>query len=121
MSHRRHGTRSDRGSATPLALSLLVGAMGLVVGLGLAAQAFLAHARADGTADLAALAAADAARGLAPGTPCEVAEELVTRDGADLVDCLANTSLGTVIVEVEVDLPPPLTVVRATGVAGPPG
>ncbi|WP_349827250.1 Rv3654c family TadE-like protein [Brevibacterium litoralis] len=116
----RAGRRGcDQGAATPVALFLAVGSLSLVAGLGLAGQSFLAHARADGTADLAALAAADAGRGLLPGSPCETARDLVEREGGTMVECIADAVVGTAVVTVEIDLPPPLTVVRARAVAGP--
>lgn len=112
--------RDDQGSSTVLAVSLGAAALTLVAGLGLGAQAFLAHARADGAADLAAIAAADAARGITPGDPCEIAAETARRSGVEVTECIARPDLGTAKVVTEVDLPPPLGKVSATAVAGSP-
>lgn len=78
---------SERGSGTMLSLGLglvLVIAVLLVVLLG---QAASLASRAAAAADLSALAAADAARGLRDGDPCTVAAEIASRDGAQLDSC----------------------------------
>ena len=90
----------------------------LVTALGTLSQAFLAHTTAQSAADLAALAAADAVRGLAPGEPCEVAREVALRNGAGLTDCRASASEQTAFVAVEVDVPGPLPKVEEQAVAG---
>lgn len=98
------GRSSERGSGTVLAvgtvavLLLLLGVVHLVsVSAASAAQA----ARA---ADLSALAGADVARGLAPGDPCTVAEEVAARNGATLEACAVDGASGTeVTVETSVD------------------
>ncbi|SEB68262.1 Rv3654c family TadE-like protein [Arthrobacter woluwensis] len=77
----------ERGSGTVLSLGLglvLVTAVLLVVLLG---QAATLASRAAAAADLSALAAADAARGLRNGDPCTVAAEIAARDGARLDSC----------------------------------
>ena len=66
----------------------------LVTAIGSLGQAFVAHSRAQNAADLAALAAADAVRGLATGEPCEIAEEVVERNGGQMSDCLAERTVG---------------------------
>ncbi|WAL39165.1 hypothetical protein BRM1_07600 [Brevibacterium sp. BRM-1] len=103
-----------------MGVGLMVGALVLVLGVGVAGRAFFVHARADGTADLAALAAADAVRATAPGEPCEVAADLVKRRGLALRECIARADLGTVKVVVEAKPPAPLPALRATAVAGGP-
>ena len=75
----------ERGSAT--VLTLAVGCVALVAAMVLAgaAQAYAAGARAQGIADLAALAgAAHAVRG-EPG--CAAARVVADRNGAQLLDC----------------------------------
>ncbi|WP_342750303.1 Rv3654c family TadE-like protein [Brevibacterium ihuae] len=114
------GLRCDRGSSTVLAVALGAGALTLVGLLGLGAQAFLAHARVDAAADLAAIAAADAARGITPGDPCEVAGQTAEHSGAEVTECIARSDLGTAKVVTEIDLPAPLGKVTATAVAGSP-
>lgn len=90
----------------------------LVTALGSLGQAFVAHSRAQNAADLAALAAADAVRGLATGEPCEIAKEVAERNGAKLHDCVASLSEQSAYVAVDVDIPGPLPKVRQKAVAG---
>lgn len=72
--------------------------------------AILTH-RAGNAADLSALAAADTARGLRIGQPCEVAAELAELNGAEVLDCaVVGPEATTVDVEVGIDLPPSLSV-----------
>ena len=117
----RTGRHTERGSSTIVALGTLLACMTLMTGLGLAGKVFFATAKAEGTADMAALAAADAVRGVASGDPCTVAKKLVEKDGAELVECIARADLGTVKVVVRADLPKPLPTVKRTAVAGEPG
>lgn len=115
-----------------MALSLvavLVLLLGLVHVLG---AAHGAAAQANRAADLSALAAADVARGLAPGSPCRVAEETARRGGAQMVSCTAGGEHDTELtVEVVVDVGERIAFVpdavrvpevpaRATSRAGPP-
>ncbi|WP_309132229.1 Rv3654c family TadE-like protein [Brevibacterium sp.] len=90
----------------------------LVTAIGGLTQAFVAHSTAQNAADLGALAAADAVRGLATGDPCEVAKDVAGRNGATVRDCRASTSEQSAFVEVEVDIPGPLPKVREKAVAG---
>ncbi|RBP63387.1 secretion/DNA translocation related TadE-like protein [Brevibacterium sanguinis] len=90
----------------------------VVTALGGLTQAFVAHSSAQSAADLAALAAADVVRGLAPGDACEAAREVAQRNGATMRDCLASTSEQSAFVEVEVEIPGPLPGVREKAVAG---
>lgn len=86
----------ERGSGTILSLGLglvLITAVVLVVLLG---QAATLASRAAAAADLSALAAADAARGLRNGDPCTVAAEIAARDGAHLDSCELRGSSGDV-------------------------
>ncbi|MDR8019241.1 Rv3654c family TadE-like protein [Nesterenkonia aerolata] len=122
----------DHGSGTVLALgliSVLVLLLGLVHVLG---AAYGAAAQAARTADLSALAAADVARGLAPGSPCQAAEETAHRGGAEMLSCTAGGDYDTELtVEVSVDvgeriafvpegIPRPELPARAVSRAGPP-
>lgn len=90
----------------------------LVTAVGSLGQAFAAHSQAQNAADLAALAAADAVRGLATGEPCEIAEEVAERNGGRLDDCVASLSEQSAYVVVEVDIPGPLPTVSEKAVAG---
>lgn len=113
------GTR-ERGTATVMAVALTAFALVLMGAVGFAARSALIKAHAEGTADLAALGAADAARGKVPGEPCKVAKEMVEREGLDMADCVARTDLGTVKVEVKAKMPKPLKAIKVTAVAGNP-
>lgn len=79
--------QEQRGSGTVAALgviAVLIVLLGLVAVLGAASTAKSQAVRA---ADLAALAAADTARGLTIGDPCTVAEQVAARNGAQLQEC----------------------------------
>lgn len=95
---------SERGSGTVLALSIvtvLVMLLGVVHLISISAAAAAQSAR---SADLAALAGADVARGLGPGDPCTVAEEVVARNEGALESCAVGGESGTEVrVEVSVD------------------
>ena len=116
---RERGLR-ERGTATVMAVALTAFALVLMGAVGFAARSALIKAHAEGTADLAALGAADAVRGKVPGEPCQVAKEMVKREDLEMVDCVARTDLGTVKVEVRADMPKPLKAIKVTAVAGNP-
>lgn len=118
--HRRPCTdlRDDLGAGTVTVLAavgttlvLLVGALGL-------GTAAVSAARAGAAADLAALAAADAFRGLHLSDPCALAEQTSTRHGASLTQCELQVG-GTALVSVSLptSLPWPA---EGTARAGPP-
>lgn len=71
--------------------------LSLIAAVVLLAQAGATASRAATTADLAALAAADAARGLLPGDPCAVAVETAAAHGATLLSCSRDGPGGTVV------------------------
>ncbi len=90
---------------------LLIGGMLVPLYMCLAAKRALA-----GTADAAALAAADALSGAVPGFPCEVAERVAELNGATLASCDLTGSEAIVRVAGEVlGLP-----IGAAARAGPP-
>lgn len=81
------GHDSERGSGTVMALgviAVLMILMGLVHTLSAVGAA---RTQAAAAGDLAALAAADAARGLLVGDPCSVAEDVAAANEATLEDC----------------------------------
>lgn len=108
----------ESGAGTMLAAGLALAVlllMALVLGLG---QAAAAAARAATAADLAALAAADAFRGLSQGMPCQLAAEVSERNGATLQECmLAGDRSVQVRVSVGTSLPWPA---HGSARAGPP-
>ena len=118
------GQDPERGSGTVLGLALLLvgilacGAIALILSAGHAAT------RAGTAADLAALAAADTARGLREGEPCAVAVQIAGSNGAGVEHCALQ---GGQVVQVSVSLPVGFTFAglnvyqaRATARAGPP-
>lgn len=126
------GAGREQGSGTVLALGAIA-ALLLLAGLVylLSASAVAAAQSARG-ADLAALAGADAARGLVAEDPCSLAEEVASANGVVLESCAVGGEFGTeVTVEVSKDLLSvtplnpswlPLPEIPAKGVsrAGPP-
>ncbi|KIS26386.1 hypothetical protein TV39_17000 [Arthrobacter sp. SPG23] len=91
-------------------------AMALVL---LLAQSAVMASRAASAADLAALAAADALRGISQGVPCSVAADVAGRQGAKITSCSEG---GNDTVEVRTELLNRSMVGAATGHAraGPP-
>ncbi len=82
--------RDDHGAGAVLAIALVMAVV--VVGLAGVTLAAAVSGRQHliGAADLAALAAADAASGAIPGAPCEVAAAVARGNGARLMGCEAN-------------------------------
>jgi len=119
MRNRTINVDSERGSGTVLALALGAVVIALLLGLLLLAQAGVMASRAASAADLAALAGADAARGLTSGEPCAVAESVVGQHHVTLASCVVT---GGEIVEVVTELAYPFNVGVASGHAraGPP-
>jgi secretion/DNA translocation related TadE-like protein len=92
---------SERGSGTVLAAGLGLVVITAMVMLLLLAQAAVMASRAAAAADLAALAAADALRGVSAGEPCPVAAAVAARHDARLVCCVEG---GDQSVEVRTEL-----------------
>ncbi|WP_421083340.1 Rv3654c family TadE-like protein [Rothia nasimurium] len=117
-------THRERGSTTVTSVGIVCAL--LILGLACAGLAGLlgANHRAATAADLAALAAADAARGLTPGQPCELAAEVSQANGADLAGCARPAGrTGTVDISVTVPIPGPFAFLgpaRGIARAGPP-
>lgn len=109
----------ERGSGTVLAAGLaLVVMMAMALMLLLAQSAVLAS-RAASAADLAALAAADALRGVTDGDPCTVAFQVAARQGAAVLGCTEGAGQ---TIEVRTELMERTVFGAATGRsrAGPP-
>jgi secretion/DNA translocation related TadE-like protein len=109
----------DRGSGTVLALAL-----GLVILIGAVFIAMLGQAatlasRAAAAADLAALAAADAARGITAGEPCAVAADVARRHEARILNC-AEGAGNTVQVRTELNVGTAFGAATGLARAGPP-
>lgn len=69
---------------------------GLVVSLGVVAGASVAVQRLSGTADAAALAAADTASGAVDGMPCEAAARIALAGAASLRECDVEGLIATI-------------------------
>lgn len=104
---------SEEGSGTVLALAIIAALLVLTVVLAGLIGVVSANRRASAAADLSALAAADAYRGLTEGDPCTVAAELAERHGARLESCTFPDRPETVEVTVAVPVAGPM------GVLGP--
>lgn len=112
-------TGSERGSGTVLAAALgmvLILATSFVL---LLAQSAVLASQTAAAADLAALAAADALRGVSDGDPCAVAASVAARHNARLTSC---TEGGDQSVEVRTQSSAGTVLGAATGraKAGPP-
>lgn len=123
---RSGGTRQDSccsetGAGTVLMAGFAVLVLVMVGVVVLLLQASAAASKAATAADLAALAAADAARGLAPGDPCAVAGTVAEQHGARITECgIGTTGPGTAIIRVSVDLRGLLPDATGAARAGPP-
>lgn len=107
---------ADRGAATVMVMALV--GVALIAGMALAWAAGLAVSRASaqGAADLAASSAARVARdqratGVTAIVPCDIAAQVVSANGADLVACKVSAPVVTVTVQGRS--------VTATATAGP--
>ena len=105
--------RPEEGSGTVLALAIIAALLVLTVVIAGLIGVVSSNRRASAAADLSALAAADAYRGLTEGDPCAVAEDLAERHGAHLESCTFPDRPETVEVTVAVPVAGPM------GVLGP--
>ena len=78
---------AERGSGTVLAAGLALVVLFIAATVMLLAQSAVLASRAASAADLAALAGADALRGLTDGEPCAVAAAVAARHAAVVVSC----------------------------------
>jgi hypothetical protein len=67
---------SERGAGTALSLGLVMAIVGVTLLMLSASSQYVHQVRLNALADSAAMAAADALRGLVAGNPCEVARDL---------------------------------------------
>ena len=98
----------EEGSGTVLALTIIVALLVVTVVIAGLIGVVSANRRASATADLSALAAADAYRGLTEGDPCAVAADLAERHGAHLESCTFPDRPETVEVTVAVPVAGPM-------------
>ena len=100
--------RPEEGSGTVLALTIIAALLVVTVVIAGLIGAVSANRRASAAADLSALAAADAYRGLTEGDPCAVAADLAERHGAHLESCTFPDRPETVEVTVVVPVAGPM-------------
>lgn len=100
----------EEGSGTVLALAIIAALLVLTVVIAGLIGVVSANRRASAAADLSALAAADAYRGLTEGDPCAVAADLAKRHGAHLESCTFPDRPETVEVTVAVPVAGPMDV-----------
>ena len=100
--------RPEEGSGTVLALTIIAALLVLTVVIAGLIGVVSANRRASAAADLSALAAADAYRGLTEGDPCAVAADLAERHGAHLESCTFPDRPETVEVTVAVPVTGPM-------------
>ncbi|WP_314658742.1 Rv3654c family TadE-like protein [uncultured Rothia sp.] len=100
--------RPEEGSGTVLALTIIAALLVVTVVIAGLIGVVSANRRASAAADLSALAAADAYRGLTEGDPCAVAAVLAERHGAHLESCTFPDRAETVEVTVAVPVAGPM-------------
>lgn len=98
----------EEGSGTVLALTIIASLLVVTVVIAGLIGVVSANRRASAVADLSALAAADAYRGLTEGDPCAVAANLAERHGAHLESCTFPDRPETVEVTVAVPVAGPM-------------
>lgn len=98
----------EEGSGTVLALTIIAALLVVTVVIAGLLGVVSANRRASTAADLSALAAADAYRGLTEGDPCAVAANLAERHGAHLESCTFPDRPETVEVTVAVSVAGPM-------------
>ena len=101
--------RPEEGSGTVLALTIIAALLVLTVVIAGLIGVVSANRRASAAADLSALAAADAYRGLTEGDPCAVATDLAKLHGAHLESCTFPDRPKTVEVTVAVPVAGPMS------------
>lgn len=99
---------SEEGSGTVLALTIIAALLVVTVVIAGLIGVVSANRRASAAADLSALAAADAYRGLTEGDPCAVAADFAERHGAHLESCTFPYRPETVEVTVAVPVAGPM-------------
>ena len=100
--------RPEEGSGTVLALTIIAALLVMTVVIAGLIGVVSANRRASAAADLSALAAVDAYRGLTAGDPCAVAADLAERHGAHLESCTFPDRPETVEVTVAVPVAGPM-------------
>ena len=97
----------EEGSGTVLAVGMIAALLILATVIIGVAGVSMANRRAAQAADLAALAAADALRGITPGDPCDIAAQVARDNNANLVGCALADRPETVDIRVSSGVPGP--------------
>jgi len=118
VSNRRWRFTGEEGGASVLVLAIVGALAAVLVATLVVGGVHVGQRRAATAADLAALAAADAAVGRVGGAPCEIGAQVAAANGANLDQCVADGV--RVLVGVGVALPGGLRVTSRAR-AGPPG
>ena len=88
----------DTGSGATLLIVVLGLISVLTLALGAGLEQVRIQARVQAVADNAAIAGADTLAGIIAGFPCENAEEIALKNGADLISCRIVSSVVSVSV-----------------------
>lgn len=99
-----HTITNDDGASTAMMLTVFASLMLLLAAALTLLQVHVAASRAAVAADLAALSAADVARGLMVGEPCALADQTSTAHGAVMTSC-DITAPGVAHVQVRLTSP----------------
>ncbi|ALV46994.1 hypothetical protein MB46_17420 [Arthrobacter alpinus] len=98
--------KRENGAGTVLATGLVFAILVLMLMVMALGHAAVAASKAATAADLSALAAADAYRGLSTGPPCQIAGDVAALHGASLIECrLAGDQSVQVKVSIKTVLP----------------
>lgn len=111
----------DKGAGTVMMAGIACAILLLLAMLVILVQATVGASRASTAADLSALAAADAARGLTQGEPCAVAGEVASRHDVELESCRQIGAQGHIVdVTTSVQISSLLGAASGRARAGPP-
>ncbi|MGE3192635.1 MAG: Rv3654c family TadE-like protein [Microbacteriaceae bacterium] len=108
--------RDDVGSGSVLVVALVVATVAVALAVLALSAGLSVRQRLIGTADAAALAAADGASGAVPGAPCELARRVAAATGARLQSCRIDGLVASVEVAGAFGAVP----ISARSRAGPP-
>lgn len=101
ISSRLHG---EEGASTVAVTAMVLASLILIIGILALSAASTAAMKAGTAADIAALGAADTARGLRSGDPCTIAATLASANDAVVDSCTVESDGKTVRVSVHVDV-----------------
>lgn len=93
---RRRALSGEAGSGSVLAVALVAATVAVALAVLALSAGLSVRQRLIGTADAAALAAADGASGGVPGAPCELARRVAAATGARLQSCRIDGLIASV-------------------------